>query len=134
MTLVAERQESPASWTPELREELIRLDRNGRVGSRLVSSSERVRVWHINLAPSERLPFHRHVLDYFWSVLTPGHARSHYGDGSVREFRYVPGETQHLHYEAGESMIHDLENIGDVELIFTTVEFLDSANPPLDLF
>ncbi len=133
MAVVAERQESAASWTPELREELIRLDRNGRVGSRLVSSSERVRVWHINLAPGERLPFHRHVLDYFWSVLTPGQARSHYGDGSVREFRYVPGETQHLHYDAGESMIHDLENIGDAELIFTTVEFLDSANPPLDL-
>ena len=25
-------------------------------------------------------------------------------------------------------MIHDLENIGDTELMFTTVEFLDSAN------
>jgi hypothetical protein len=30
-------------------------------------------------------------------------------------------------------MMHDLENIGDTELAFTTVEFLDSANPPLTL-
>jgi len=27
--------------------------------------------------------------------------------------------------------IHDLENTGDHELVFTTVEFLKSANPPL---
>jgi len=133
VAVVAELKEPLSSWTPELREELVRLDRNGRVGSRLVSATERVRVWHIHLAPGERLPFHRHVLDYFWSVLTPGRARSHFGDGRVQEFRYVPGETQHLHYGAGESMIHDLENIGDAELVFTTVEFLDSQNPPLDL-
>ena len=29
--------------------------------------------------------------------------------------------------------VHDLENIADTELIFTTVEFLDCANPPLPL-
>jgi beta-alanine degradation protein BauB len=28
-------------------------------------------------------------------------------------------------------MMHDLENIGDTVLAFTTVEFLDSPNPPL---
>jgi len=27
--------------------------------------------------------------------------------------------------------VHDLENIGDKELIYATVEFLDSANAPL---
>jgi hypothetical protein len=30
-------------------------------------------------------------------------------------------------------MIHDLENTGDAELIFTTVEYLDSPNDPLPL-
>ena len=30
-------------------------------------------------------------------------------------------------------MVHDLENIGDNELLFTTVEFLDSPNAPLEL-
>ncbi|HEX4146175.1 MAG TPA: hypothetical protein VHY91_21920 [Pirellulales bacterium] len=133
MALVAERKETVSSWTPELREELARLDRNGRVGCRLVSATERVRVWQIHLAPGERLPFHRHVLDYFWTVLTAGRARSHHGDGRVEEFQYAAGETRHLHYGVGESMIHDLENIGDAELIYTTVEFLESANPPLDL-
>jgi quercetin dioxygenase-like cupin family protein len=133
VTLVQQRTEPLSVWTPQLRDELERLDQNGRVGSRLVSSTERVRVWHIHLAPGQRLPFHRHVLDYFWSVLTSGRARSHYGDGRVQEFDYAAGETQHHHYGAGESMIHDLENIGDTELIFTTVEFLDSPNRPLDV-
>jgi hypothetical protein len=30
-------------------------------------------------------------------------------------------------------MIHDLENIGEADIVFTTVEFLDSANDPLPL-
>lgn len=34
-------------------------------------------------------------------------------------------------FAAGEYMIHDLENIGDTVLAYTTVEFLDSANPAL---
>jgi beta-alanine degradation protein BauB len=29
--------------------------------------------------------------------------------------------------------VHDLENIGDGEMIFMTVEFLDSVNKPLSL-
>ena len=30
-------------------------------------------------------------------------------------------------------MIHDLENTGTADIVFTTVEFLDSANAPLPL-
>jgi hypothetical protein len=29
--------------------------------------------------------------------------------------------------------VHDLENIGDKDMIFMTVEFLDSANKPMAL-
>jgi hypothetical protein len=41
--------------------------------------------------------------------------------------------TRSLSFGPGESMIHDLENTGDAELIFTTVEYLDSPNDPLPL-
>ena len=34
-------------------------------------------------------------------------------------------------YGPGEYLLHSVENIGDTELLFTTVEFLHSANPPL---
>ena len=83
------------------------------------------------LAPSERIGFHTHVLDYFWTAVTGGKARSCYGDGRVAETAYKPGDTQHHHFEAGQFMIHDLENIGTTDLVFTTVEFKDSANAPL---
>lgn len=106
---------------------------NGRVGSRLVSETERVRVWSLTLKPSERIGFHTHVLDYFWTAVTGGRARSHYGDGRVAEVSYQPGDTQHHTFGPGEFMTHDLENIGDTDLTFTTVEFKDGANAPLSV-
>ncbi len=120
-------------WTDELRNELARNTNNGRVGSKLVSETEELRVWQIKLEPGERLPFHRHVLNYFWTILTDGKGRSHYGDGHIAEVQYRAGDTKHLAHGLGESMIHDLENIGDTTLLFTTVEFLKSGNPPLPI-
>ncbi|PJN95538.1 hypothetical protein CNY89_07900 [Amaricoccus sp. HAR-UPW-R2A-40] len=104
---------------------------NRRVGSRLVSETGRVRVWRLTPAPGERIGFPSHVLDYFWTALTPGRARSHHGGGEVREVAYQAGDTQHHRYGPGEWMIHDLENTGETALDFVTVEFLDSANAPL---
>lgn len=104
---------------------------NGRVGSRLVSETDTLRVWHIHLKPGERLPVHRHVLSYFWTILTSGRARSHYQDGTTAEIEYQAGDTRHLAFGPGESMMHDLQNIGDTDLVFTTVEFKTSGNPPL---
>jgi quercetin dioxygenase-like cupin family protein len=122
----------PASaWTTALREELARNTANGCVGHVLVSETDRVRVWSLRLAPGERIAFHRHVLDYFWTAVTPGRALSRYEDGRVAETTYAAGDTRHFTFGPGESMQHDLENTGETELVFTTVEFLASANPPL---
>jgi hypothetical protein len=52
-------------------------------------------------------------------------------DGSTVERNYYAGETKHESYRAGEYKVHDLQNTGDTELVFTTVEFLDSANAAL---
>ena len=49
------------------------------------------------------------------------------------EYSYAPGETRHESYGAGEFKVHDLENIGDQDMVFMTVEFLDSANKPMAL-
>jgi beta-alanine degradation protein BauB len=124
---------APAALPLALQEEFVARAGNGQVGSRLVSETERVRVWHLSLKPGERIGFHTHVLDYFWTAVTAGQARSHYADGRTVEVSYLSGDTQHHRYGLGEFMIHDLENIGETELVFTTVEFLDSANAPLEL-
>src|SRR3984957_6773620 len=119
----------PAAIATEFERE--RQNNNGCVGSTLLSENERVRVWMIRLAPGERIGFHRHVLDYFWAAGSGGRGRQHIHDGTPVEYGYQPGETRHETYGAGEFKVHDLENLGDKEMVFMTIEFPDSANKPL---
>ena len=106
---------------------------NPCVGQTLLSEGPRARVWHIRLRPGERLGFHRHVLDYFWTALNAGTARSHVNGGPASVAHYTAGETRHLSFAAGEFMVHDLQNIGGEDLCFVTVEHMHSANAPLPL-
>jgi hypothetical protein len=121
-------------WTPALRQEFAaEAERpNGCVGSDLLSETDKTRVWMIRLAPGERIGFHRHVLNYFWTAVTPCRGRQHLMDGTTVEYSYFAGETRHETYGAGEFKVHDLENLGDQEMIFMTVESIEgSANKPL---
>ena len=122
-------------WPKPLQDEFAReaQNHNGCVGSALVSESDKVRVWTIHLKPGQRFGFHRHVLDYFWTAVSGGRGRQHLMDGTTVEYSYKPGETRHETYGPGEYKVHDLENIGDKELVFMTVEFLASANKPLPI-
>ncbi|HET9245748.1 MAG TPA: hypothetical protein VFO15_08085, partial [Xanthobacteraceae bacterium] len=85
------------------------------------------------LKPGERIGFHRHVLDYFWTSVTGGRGRQHVHDGTTVEYTYAPGETRHETYGPGQFKVHDLENLGDKEMVFMTIEFLQSANKPMPL-
>lgn len=120
-------------WTDELKAEFESHSHDGHVGSRLLSENDRVRVWEIRLAPGQRWHAHRHVLDYFWTAVNAGRSRQHTADGSTREVSYQAGETRHFTFAAGEYLLHDIENVGDGDLVFTTVEHLDSANAPLKI-
>ena len=122
-------------WPPEIAAEFEREKNNPNpcVGNALVSESDRVRVWTIRLKPGERIGFHRHVLDYFWTSVTGGRGRQHVHDGTTVEYTYAPGETRHETYGPGQFKVHDLENLGDKEMVFMTIEFLQSANKPMPL-
>ena len=124
----ADRSAWPAAIMAEFERE--KLNNNGCVGSTLLSESDKVRVWIIRLAPGERIGFHRHVLDYFWTSVSGGRGRQHLMDGATVEYTYQPGETRHETYGLSEYKVHDLENLGDKEMVFMTIEFLDSANKP----
>ena len=50
-----------------------------------------------------------------------------------RDGRDAPGETRHETYGPGQFKVHDLENLGDKEMVFMTIEFLQSANKALPL-
>ncbi|MDZ7883730.1 MAG: hypothetical protein U5N53_12785 [Mycobacterium sp.] len=120
-------------WSADLRAEFDTYSHDGYVGSRLLSQNERVRVWEIRLAPGERWHAHRHVLDYFWTAVNAGSSRQHTSDGTTRDVSYAAGETRHFSFANGEYLLHDIENVGDTELVFTTVEHLDSANAALEI-
>ncbi len=118
-------------WPRQLQDEFNANAYNGVVGSILVSETERVRVWHLHLPVGKRCNFHRHVLDYFWTAHTPGKARGYYDDGRIVDVEHYAGETKHFTFARGEYFVHSVENIGDADLLFTTVEFLGGANEPL---
>jgi hypothetical protein len=82
------------------------------------------------LAPGERLPAHKHVLDYFWTVLTAGESEQHTEDGVTRRVGYEPGTTRHYTFGPGEYLVHDLCNVGSTELIFITVEHHRAPGDP----
>jgi len=137
LTMLDKQAESAVKspWPPEIAAEFEREKNNPNpcVGNALVSESDRVRVWTIRLKPGERIGFHRHVLDYFWTAVTGGRGRQHVHDGTTVEYTYAPGETRHETYGHGQFKVHDLENLGDKEMVFMTIEFLQSANKPMPL-
>ncbi|EPH44688.1 hypothetical protein ABT390_30850 [Streptomyces aurantiacus] len=121
-------------WSPPLRQEFIDNVHNGCLGQSLLNETDSVRVWETTLQPEERIPVHRHVLDYTWIALTNGRARQHNSDGSTREISYVRGQTLHFRFTADQYHLHDLKNIGDDVLSFLIVEEKrDGANEPIPL-
>jgi hypothetical protein len=120
-------------WPDDIRRDFESNAVNGRVGGRLLMENDRVRVWEIRLQPGERYGAHRHVLDYFWTAVTPGTSLQHNIEGKRELVHYEVGDTMFFGYGEGQYMLHDLANAGDTELIFTTVEFKDSANAPLPI-
>jgi beta-alanine degradation protein BauB len=122
-----------AHWAAELQQEFEDNRMNGCVGSVLVSETDRLRVWHLLLPPGKRCNFHRHQMDYFWTAHNPGKARGYYDDGRIVDVEHYKGETKHFTFGAGEAFTHSVENIGDTDLLFTTVEFKGGPNPPLPI-
>ncbi len=122
-----------SNWSVDLQREFDAGYHNGCVGSVLVSETDRVRVWHLSIPVGKRCGFHRHVLTYFWTAHNAGKARGYYEDGRIIDVEHYQGETRHLIFGPDEYMVHAVENIGTTDLLFTTVEFLDSANPPLPI-
>ena len=120
-------------WPAGMQDELRANTMSPIVGSTLVSETDTVRVWHLLIPVGRRCSFHRHVLDYFWTCHSHGRARGYYEDGSSTESTHFPGDTKHLTYARGEYLVHTVETIGATDLLFTTVEFKQSANAPLQV-
>jgi beta-alanine degradation protein BauB len=106
------------------RDELEQAFVNRKVGTRLLFENATVRIWEIALEPGERLPFHRHVTSYFYRCHSGGRLRVSTPDGESAEYD-SPADEIHFH-EIGpdDVVVHDLANVGDTRVTFTTVELL----------
>lgn len=120
-----------AHWPDGLYQEMLGDLDNGCVGSVLVSETDTMRIWHLHIPAGGRCRFHRHVNRYFWSALVDGKARGYFSSGEIRDVEHYAGETKHFDYGDGDHMVHSVENIGETDLLFTTVEFIDGPNTPL---
>src|SRR4029079_14303890 len=96
-------------WPAALKTEFAREAEkpNGCVGSDLLSETDKTRGGMIKLKPGERIGFHRHVLNYFWTSVIGGRGRQHLMDGTTVEYTYSPGENRHEEYGAGDDQAHD---------------------------
>lgn len=95
MTAKPADRRSGAQWPAGTRKEfeLEAQNPNGCVGQQLIAETDKVRVWRIYLKPGQRVGFHRHVLDYFWSAATTGRGRQYFNDDEMREYTFAAGET-----------------------------------------
>ena len=103
--------------------ELKSAEANRDVGTRLLLENERVRIWDLDLGPGDRVPFHCHATAYFFVCVDAGRGLSRFPDGNAVTMDYREGDTWFDEVQHG-SEIHDLENVGDTRLRFTTVELL----------
>lgn len=119
--IVEEGRFDPAEFAGEL----ATAGENFDVGTTLWFENDRVRVWEVRLEPGERGPFHNHTRNYFWTVVEGSRGLQRFADGTyvVRDYRV--GDTRFLEHTPEDSLIHDLENVGDGPLRFVTVELLD---------
>jgi beta-alanine degradation protein BauB len=97
---------------------------NVQVGTTLLFENGWIRVWDITLEPGERLPFHRHRTSYFYRCEAGGRLRIRTQDGQEAEYE-SPADEVHFHEIGPEDVVvHDLENVGETTVRFTTVELL----------
>jgi beta-alanine degradation protein BauB len=95
------------------------------VGTTLLFENERIRVWDLTLDPGERLPFHRHRTSYFYRCESGGRIRVRTPDGEETEYDSPPDEVHFHEIGPDDFVVHDLRNVGDTTVRFTTVELLD---------
>lgn len=110
-------------WTEKQKEEIKNPGYD--IGEEMILETDSFRVWAINLKPAHRLPFHKHNRPYFWTACSYGKAISYFDDGSVVESAYEINDIKNFSDLSDENyFVHDLKNIGETTLVFTTVEFL----------
>ena len=86
-------------------------EHNWRVGTQLLYEDDRVRVWMLDLAPGEAMPWHVHDYDYTFVVSESGTVQCEFEDGDPELQKDQP--VGHAEFRKREEEPHRLVNIGD---------------------
>ena len=108
-------------WTPELLAELEANSWNPESARACCWRTHAPVCGEIRLAPGERTGFTGR------SSTASGRASAAVARGATRA---TAARTRSAPTSVADSMMHDLENSGSADFVFTTFEFLDSANDP----
>ena len=119
---------SQCPWPEWVKQDFSNRRGNGCVGQVLAAESERARVWHLNVPPGERYTLPRTRARLFLDLhLRRPREISRCAEREVRNCRVEPQAGFELdlnNIPLGTFKIHDLQNTGDIALVFVTVEFL----------
>ena len=114
--------EERGTFSPdEFAEELAAAPGNHQLGTKILFENDAVQVWEVRLDPGQRGAFHVHDQTYFWTVVEPGRGLQRFIDGTMVVRDYALGETRYLEHSPENTLIHDLENVGNTVLRFVTV-------------
>jgi beta-alanine degradation protein BauB len=105
-------------------EEIAAAPGNFEVASAVWFENADVRIWDFLLEPGYRHPFHCHRTTYYWICTAAGRGIQRLPDGTLTVWQFNVGEVDFLQASPDAPLIHDLENVGDTPLRFSTVELL----------
>jgi beta-alanine degradation protein BauB len=90
----------------------------GPVGQEIMLDNDRVRVWHVELAPGESQPLHHHGLAYVVVAVSGARSVIHTAAGERLEIKEETGSV--VFREPGQT--HTLTNAGDTTYVGRIIE------------
>jgi hypothetical protein len=116
----------PESGTFDIEEYASELkgDPNYSVGTSIVLENEFVRAWEIRIEPGDRVPFHWHIHPYLFVCVEAGRVTTRFPNGYFYTADGEVGEAMFTEHSEEDPGVHDLENVGDTTVRYTTVELL----------
>ena len=112
------------AWENGRKKELNSGEISDALGHKIMFEDGKIRVWHIQLAPKERLGFRTLNRDFQVMSQVRGFAVSHRQCGAIYLIQYKNGDIYHYNHQDLGEQIWDLENIGAEKLEFVIMEEL----------
>ena len=116
------------AWEIDRKKELNSAVINDALGHKIIFEDGRIRVWHIQLEPKERLGFRKLNRSFRVMSQAQGFAVSHRQSGAIYLIQTNDGDVYHYNTKKLGEQVWDLENIGPEKLDFVIMEELSQED------